>query len=51
MKVKIPKEIKIGEHAYFIHFDKDLIRDEGDRGRITWHTKNVTLRNLICYQI
>ena len=43
MKVKIPREIKIAGRNYKIKFDEHLIRDEGNRGVVYWHTQEVKL--------
>ena len=37
--MKIPKSIPCASHVYTTKFVKNLIRDAGNRGQITWHRK------------
>ena len=47
MKVKIPKELQFAGRTYTVNLTENLIRDEGDRGRVLWHTQEIMLaRNL-----
>ena len=43
MKVKIPKQIKIGGRTYKLILNGHLIRDEAVRGSIHWHTQIISL--------
>ncbi len=43
MKVKIPKQIKIGGRTYKLRLNDHLIRDEGNRGCVYWHTQIINL--------
>lgn len=43
MKVKVPREIKIAGRNYTIGLVEHLVRDEGSRGMVYWHTQEIKL--------
>jgi len=43
LKVKIPKEIKIGARIYKVGFKDNLLRDDANRGQVYWHKQEMEL--------
>jgi len=41
--ITIPGKIQVGGHWYEVRFVKNLIRDTGNRGQVTWHTQSVEI--------
>lgn len=43
MRIKIPDKVQVASHTYEINFVSNLIRDEGDRGKLTPHRMLIEL--------
>ena len=41
--MKIPESIKVGGHTYYIEYSRDLIRDDGRLGQVTWQMMRIQL--------
>lgn len=45
--MKIPKSMPCASHVYTTRFVKNLIRDVGNRGQITWHTQLIEFEDTL----
>ena len=43
MKIKVPREVKIGTHTFRVRFDPHLKGDEGNYGDINYRTEEIRI--------